>query len=276
MISEGQTILFRIDEYSPHFFQGELLYPFTSKFDCYSDETYNDWNFKDRLIIFVNKMISSLNEIYNSLEVLKKDYGIFCFYNNDLEKSKEVIKEYLIERFNWVNTCSFTRKNLGETFLQSVLDSLYEYLIHDKTFNYKKDHSEFEEIVTDLVNRHAEISFINPNDKTILGHTLIHNFYKESGYENLKFKIIESKWNLVADEYTEKYTIDEFMLDEEHTIPLVIDSMDSASPKLTNDFMKMMEGREIAYYIISGIDRIADTLELCRIVDGNFMLIKRK
>ncbi|QOW09796.1 hypothetical protein Q73A0000_05145 [Kaistella flava (ex Peng et al. 2021)] len=221
-------------------------------------------------------MISSLNEIYNSLEVLKKDYGIFCFYNNDLEKSKEVIKQYLIERFKWVNTCSFTHKNLGDTFLHSVLDSLYEYLIDEQQFKFKRDHSEFEVTVSNFVTQHSNISFINPDFSTIFGHTLVHEFYKESGCKNIIFKTIESTWNLVAEEYTEKCTIDEYMLEEENKLPLIISSMNYPSPKLTDDFVELMEGREVALYIISGVDRIADTLQLCRIIDGEFMLIKRK
>ncbi|WP_313504747.1 hypothetical protein [Kaistella carnis] len=265
------SILFRIDENTRHFFSGEIIFPFTYRFDYFSEYGFTDDNVFEELQSFIKSINCTLNQIVDLTEELKEKYEKLGGANAFKKHKKTDLQEKIIRRFIENKTTKYEKKYWGKTLTTEVMNSLLNILQEDELKGIKKQESEFTGIIKNCILQYPTITFLQDEVASLTSNKLTHIFLQNTGYQDVTFKYIDSYCYLVATEFIEIVTTEEYIIEEENKLPLFVNDMQGTIPKLSEDFAKQMEGREIALLIKGGVDG-RESLNLAQIKNGEFYM----
>lgn len=267
----GDTILFRIDENTRHFFSGEIIFPFTYRFDYFSEYGFTDDNIFEELQSFIKSINCTLNQLVDLTEELKEKYKKLGGTSAFKKHNKTDLQEKLIRRFIENTTSKYEKKYWGKTLSNEVMKSLLNILTGDELTVIKKTDSEFSGIIKSCILQYPTITFLQDEVASLTNNNLTHKFLQNTGYQYVTFKYIKGSCHLVAHEFIEIATTEEYIIEEENKLPLFVNDMEGTFPKLSGEFAKKMEGRDAALLIMSGVDG-RESLDLVQIKNGEFYI----
>lgn len=268
----GDTVLFRIDENTRHFFKGEIVYPFIFKFDYFLEYGFTDDNIFEELQSFIRNITFTLNEILDLIGKLKEKYEKIGGPNAFKKHNKTDLQEKIIRRFIENKTTKYEKKYWGKTLSTEVINSLFNILQGTELNVIKKQESELTAIIKNCICKYPAIIFLEGEIASYNNYKLTHRFLQNTGYQDITFKYISSSCHLVAHEFIEISTTEEYILEEENKLPLFVSDSKGIIPPLTEDFAELMNGKEVALLIKSGVDG-RDSLNLAQIKNGEFYMI---